>query len=180
MSRETMKDADSRRQERNKRYRTGLEERGIKAFQVVAPETAKGLFRRAAALMTRDHDPVEPRQAMRLVGGANEPELGENGPALIDDLDRARKRIVEIERQAEARRIITAQAVERRKRILEAERDAAKMAELIERQKAQAIAMEAQQAQERADRAETVIQRTKALPGIKGRLVRWLARDLLE
>lgn len=179
VSRETMKEADPKRQERNKRYRTGLEERGIKAFQVVAPETAKGLFRRAAELMTRDNDPMEPRQAMRLVGGANEPELGDGEPALIAELDEARKRIAEIERQAEARRVITAQAAERHRQMLEAERDAARAAEAAERQKVQAIAMEAMQAQERVGRVETVIQQVKTLPGIKGRLVRWLAGDIL-
>lgn len=179
VSRETMNEIDPKRQERNKRYRTGLEERGIKAFQVVAPETAKGLFRRAAELMTRDNDPMEPRQAMRLVGGANEPELGDSAPALIAELDEARKRIAEIERQAEARRAITAQAAERHRQMLEAERDAARAAEAAERQKVQAIAMEALQAQERVGRAETVILQVKTLPGIKGRLLRWLAGGVL-
>ena len=189
-----MKEADPKRQERNKRYRTGLEERGIKAFQVVAPETAKGLFRRAAELMTRDNDPMEPRQAMRLVGGANEPELGEGAPALLAELDAARNLIAAVERDAEKRRSEIEEQAEARERALQVERDAAKAAEAAGRTKIQAAILEAQEAAktaqeaqgrateatERAEKAEATIRQAKTLPGLKGRLVRWLAGGVLE
>lgn len=194
MSRETMKEADPKRQERNKRYRTGLEERGIKAFQVVAPETAKGLFRRAAELMARDDDPMEPRQAMRLVGGANEPEPGDETLALLAELEAARSRIAAVEREAERHRSEIEEQAEARERVFQAERDAARAAEVAEREKVAAIALEAQEATraaqeaqkrtiealQRAEKAETAIRQAKTLPGIKGRLVRWLAGDVLE
>lgn len=165
VSRETVKEADPKRQDRNKRYRAGLEERGIRAFQVVAPETAKGLFRRAAELMTRDNDPMEPRQAMRLIGGANEPESGDVSPALAAELEAARNRIIEIECEAEARRVTMLEAVERHREALEAERNEA--------------AKSAREAHSRAEAAESVIRQAKNLPGFRGRLVRWLVGGVL-
>jgi chromosome segregation ATPase len=188
-----MKKTDPKRRERNKRYRTGLEERGIKAFQVVAPEKAKGLFRRAAELMTRDNDPMEPRQAMRLVGGANEPESGDGTLALLAELDAARSRVAAVEFDAEKRRAEIEEQAKARERVLQAERDEARAAEGTEREKVATIALEAQEAAraaqeakkratealERAEKAETAIRQAKALPGIKGRLVRWLAGDVL-
>ncbi|MGC9271555.1 hypothetical protein [Acidiphilium sp.] len=188
-----MKEVDPKRQERNKRYRTGLEERGIKAFQVVAPETAKGLFRRAAELMTRDNDPMEPRAAMRAAGGANEPEPREGAPALLAELDAARNRIAEVERDAAMRQAEIEVLAEAREWALQSELDAARAAEAEGRAKidvatveAKDAAKDAREAQERAtealqraEKAETAIRQAKTMPGIKGRLVRWLAGDVL-
>jgi hypothetical protein len=193
VSRETMKEVDPKRQERNKRYRTGLEERGIKAFQVVAPETAKWLFRRAAELMTCENDPMEPRAAMRAAGGANEPEPDEGAPALLTELDAARNRIAEIERDAVMQRADIEALAEARERALQAELDTARAAEAegrakidvatVEAEESARVAQEAQgratEALRRAEKAETAIRQAKALPGIKGRLVRWLAGDVL-
>jgi chromosome segregation ATPase len=165
-------------QNRNKRYREALAERGIRSVQVLVPESAHPLIRQAAALMTRDDEPMEPRAALRRVGGANEPEPDEASAELLAELDAARSRIVAVEREAEQRR---------------AERDAARAAEATEREKAQAMATKAQsatitaqEAQEqaaealrRAEKAETAIWQTRSLPGLKGRLVRWLAGDVL-
>jgi hypothetical protein len=67
---------------------------------------------------------------------------------------------------------IEAEAV-RQRAILEAEREAARMSEA----KAQERATEALV---RAEKAETAIRQAKNLPGLKGRLVRWLAGDVLE
>jgi multidrug efflux pump subunit AcrA (membrane-fusion protein) len=104
----------------------------------------------------------------------------------MDELEVTRKRIAEIERQAEARRIITAEAVERQTQLLKAERDAARVAETTEREKALAAVTAAQEAQGRAteallraERAETAIRQAKTIPGIRGRLVRLLAGDVL-
>ena len=85
------------------------------------------------------------------------------------------------------------EAEKRRRLVLEAERDAAKAAEAAEREKVKATVMEAQaaartaqEAQEqatealgRAEKAETAIRQAKTMPGIKGRLVRWLTGDVL-
>jgi hypothetical protein len=57
--------------------------------------------------------------------------------------------------------------------ILEAEREAARMSEA----KAQERATEALM---RAEKAETTIRQARSLPGVRGRLVRWLAGDVLE
>jgi hypothetical protein len=67
---------------------------------------------------------------------------------------------------------IEAEAV-RQKAILEAEREAARMSEA----KAQE---QAKEALGRAEKAETAIRQARSLPGVRGRLVRWLARDALE
>lgn len=171
---------------RTARRREALAERGIRPVQVLAPESAHPLIRQAAVLMTRADDPMEPRAALRRVGGSNEPEADGAAAGLLAELEAARNRIAEMERQAEARRVIVAQAVERRSQTLEAERDAARAAETAEREKALAAVTTAQEAEfqakeasRRAKKAETAIRQAKALPGLKGRLVRWLAGDVL-
>jgi chromosome segregation ATPase len=165
----------------------------VEQFQVIAPPEAKQLIREAAKLMTRTDDPLEPRAALRKVGGANEPEPTFAAPALVVELEVAQRRIIEIERQVEARRLET-EAEKRQRQALEAERDAARAAEAAEREKAQATAAEAQaaataaqeaqkratEALQRAKAAETAIRHARSLPGLRGRLVRWLAGDVLE
>lgn len=179
--------------ERAARRRTGLAARGLEQFQVIAPSEAKLLIRRAADLMTRETDPVEPRSALRQVGGVNEPEPDGTPPDVVAELEAARKRIAEMERQAEASRIITSEATKRRNQVMEAELDAARAAEEAERKKARETVLEAREAAraaqeaqgrvaealQRAEKAETVIRQAKSLPGLKGRLVRWLAGDVL-
>lgn len=170
-------------QSRNKRYREALAERGIRPVQVLAPESAHPLIRQAASLMTRDNDPLEPRAALRRAGGANEPEPDEVSPDLVAELEAAKARIAEIERQAEARRIIMAEAADRQRRALEAERAAAVAAEAVVQEKAEAAekaADEARKALKRAAKAEAAIRRARDIPGLKGLLVRWLAGDALQ
>jgi hypothetical protein len=82
-------------------------------------------------------------------------------PEMAAELAAARTKIEQIEAEVAQQRII-----------LEAEREAARASEA----KAQERAAEALR---RAETAETAIYRTKALPGLKGRLVRWLAGDVL-
>ena len=188
----TTENEESSGQRRNKRYRQNLAERGIKPFQVMAPEETKDLFRKAASLMTRDDDPMEPRAAFRVVGGANEPEQHEPVAALLTELEAARSRIMEIEGKAEQRQI-EVEALESREMALRAERDAARAAEAEGRTKIDAVTIEATEAAKvaeeaqgratealrRAERAETAIRQAKTMPGIRGRLVRWLAGDVL-
>ena len=176
--------------ERAARRRAALAERGIKQISLMAPEQAHPLLKQAADLMTRDDVPLEPRAALRQAGGANQPEPGELSFDLIAELDAAK---AQIERQAEAQRI-EIEAEKRQRQVLEVERDAARKAEAAEREKAHATAKEAraatrtareaqEQAREalrRAEKAETAIRHAKALPGVRGRLVRWLVGDVLE
>jgi uncharacterized membrane protein YqiK len=173
-------------QRRNKRYRQNLAERGIKPFQVIAPEETRDLFRKAATLMTRDDDPMDPRAAFRLVGGANEPEPGDASAELRAELDAARSRIEAIEREAEKRRAEIEAQGKAREHALQAERDAARAAEAASQSETQEAARAAQaererakEAQERAEKAEATIRQARSLPGLKGRLVRWLAGDVL-
>lgn len=91
--------------------------------------------------------------------------------------------------EADARAALT--QAEQRGQVLAAELEAVRA---TEREKAQAKAMDAQasatdatQAQERAtaalqraERAETAIRQARSLPGVRGRLVRWLAGDVLK
>ncbi len=187
VSRVTGESEESSGQRRNKRYRQNLAERGIKPFQVIAPEETRDLFRKAASLMTRDDDPMEPRAAFRLVGGANEPELHEPVAALLNELEAARSRIMEIEHKAEERLSEIEALAETRERALQAERDAAKAVGAKSQSEAQEAARAAQEERERAteaagraERAEAVIFKAKTMPGIKGRLVRWLAGEILS
>lgn len=165
---------------RTMRRREALAERGIRPVQVLAPESAHPLIRQAAVLMTRADDPMEPRAALRRIGGSNEPADG--SPELLAELETARSRIAEVELDAEMRRA-EIEAIELHMQALQAERDAAMRGQVAEREKAQLAVTEAQkrtlETLQRAEKAEAAIQRTKALPGIKGRLVRWLAATAL-
>jgi hypothetical protein len=172
-------------QDRNKRYREALAVRGIRPIQVLVPESAHPLIRQAAGLMSRDDDPLEPRAALRLAGGSNEPNEVDASPELRAELEAAKARIAQIEREAEA---------ERQRKGLEAELNASKAAAVAERGKARAMSIDLQaaaiaaeaargQATEalgRAAKAEAAIRQARSLPGLKGRLVRWLAGDMLE
>jgi hypothetical protein len=165
------------------KHRKAQAERGIRALQVMAPQEAHGLIRQAVHLMNRSEAPMEPRAALRRIGGANEPEEAEASPTLAAELEAAKEQITQIEMTAK-----------RQREALEAERDAAMAAQAAEHDKAQATATEAQaaartaqEAQERAmealgraEKAETAIRQARSLPGVRGRLLRWLAGDALE
>ena len=165
------------------RRRAALAERGIKQVLLMAPEQAHPLLKHAATLMTRDDDPLEPRAALRRAGGANEPEPVGGIPDLGAELEAAKARIAEIERQAEAWLAIVIEAAERRRRALEAEQEKAR-ANAVEAQKAAKSAQVAEgraaEALRRAEKAEATIQQAKAMPGLKGRLVRFLADDVMK
>ena len=168
-------------QSRNKRYREALAERGIRPIQVFAPESAHPLIKQAVGLMIRDDDPLEPRAALRRAGGANEPEPSEASAELLAELEAARNRIAEIERQAEARRI-EIETAERQRQALEAERDAARASEAEARKKVAAgarLVLEAQdqviEAKREAGRAWAPVHRLRRMPGLRGRLARWIA-----
>ena len=80
--------------ERTARYRAALAARGIRPVQVIAPEGAHTLLRQAAALMTREQDPLDPRAALRQAGSANEVGLADNpeqsGPTVPAEVEAAR------------------------------------------------------------------------------------------
>jgi chromosome segregation ATPase len=118
-------------------------------------------------------------------------------PELSAALDAAKADLIAAHVEIEAAKAQIAQIemmAERQRQALEAERDAARAAEAAEREKVQATATEAQvaakTAQEaqkratealgRAEKAETAIRQAKSLPGVRGRLVRWMAGDVLE
>lgn len=168
--------------ERAARRRTGLAARGLEQFQVIAPSEAKPLIRQAVDLMTREADPVEPRAALRQVGGANDPGPDGASPDVVAELETARARIA----TAEVLRIEIEAEAERQRWALETELDTARAAAAKAEEKRQAITIEAQEAGkaaqealQRAKKAEDAIRQAKSLPGIKGRLVRWLAGDVL-
>jgi len=82
-------------------------------------------------------------------------------PEIAAELAEARAKIEQIEAEAAQQRAIW-----------EAEREVAR--------ESQAKAQERMgEALQRAEKAEAAIQQAKTLPGIKGRLVRWLAGDVL-
>lgn len=169
--------------ERAARHRAALTARGLEQFQVIAPSEAKPLIRQAAGLMTRETDPVEPRAALRQVGGANEPEPDGAAADLAAELEAARARIA----AADAQRIEIEAEAERQRRALEAERDAARAAEVEAERQRQATIIEArkvdkaaQEALRRAQKAEATMRQLRSLPTLRGRLVRWLAGDVLK
>ena len=176
-----VKNSKDGNRERAARRRAALAERGIRPIQVLAPEQAHPLLKQAASLMTRDDDPLEPRAALRRAGGANEPEPGEASPGLAAELEAAKARIAEIERQAEARLAIVIEAAERRRLALEQEKAQASTTEAQKAVKAvQDAEGRAAEALRRAEKAEATIRQAKAMSGLKGRLVRFLAGDVLK
>ncbi len=167
--------------ERAARRRAALAERGIKQVLLMAPERAHPLLKQAASLMTRDDDPLEPRAALRRAGGANEPEPGAASPGLTAELEAAKARIAEIERQAEARLAIVIEAAERRRLALEQEKAQASAEEAQKAVKAvQDAEGRAAAVLQRAEKAEATIRQAKAMPGLKGRLIRLLAGEILK
>jgi len=130
------------------------------------------------------------REVLRAVAeGANslppDPELAAALDTVRDDLTKAR---AEIEAREELLRAAHDREVQ-----LQAERDAARAAEaegLAKVQEATSEAAEAARAAQeererateaaaRAEKAEAAMRQAKTLPGVRGRLVRWLAGDVL-
>lgn len=100
---------------RTARYRAGLAARGIRSVQVLAPEAAHALLKQAAELMTREQDPLDPRQALRKVGGANDADkagdLDGREQALVANLEAAKAELAamrEESRQSEQRAVAQA------------------------------------------------------------------------
>lgn len=124
------------------------------------------------------------REVLRAVAeGANslppDPELAAALDTVRDNLTKAQ---AEIEAHEELLRAAHDREVQ-----LQAELDAARAAEAASQLETQDAARAAQaererakEAQERAEKAEAAIRQAKSLPGIKGRLVRWLADGLLS
>ena len=185
-----VKNSQEGNRERAARRRRELAVRGIRQVQLFAPENAHLLLRQAVELMTQEDDPLEPCIALRQAGGANEPNEADSALELRAELEAVK---FQINQAAETRRL-EIEAEKRQGQALEAERDAARAAEAAEREKAQATATEAQaaaknaqevqeqatEALRRAEKAETAIRQARSLPGIRGRLVRWLAGNVLE
>jgi len=181
--------------QRSERLRAKRGEAGLAQVSGWVPKERRAYAREVLEALARGANslPPDPEQAAALE--AAQIEVGRARAAEAD----AQAALVQAKEQGQ---ILTSQLnathvemeVEKRQRLaLEAERDAAMAAEAAERKKAQMTAAEAraatrsaQEAQkqatealERAEQAETVIRKARNLPGIKGRLVRWLAGDVL-
>ncbi len=99
-------------------------------------------------------------------------------PELAAALDAARLALTDAQAVIEERDGLLRASLDREAQ-LQGERDAAKAAEAKMQLEAQEAALAAQEAEGRAGRVEAVILKAKTLPGIKGRLLRWLAGDVL-
>ncbi|HQT90347.1 MAG TPA: hypothetical protein PK677_17745 [Acidiphilium sp.] len=183
--------------ERQKRRRQRLADVGIKPMTVQFPEPDRFLVRDLSRRVL-DGQPI--RQAMRVLSGVNEPETDASPVELLVELDAARNRIAEVEREAEKRRVEIEErdellrAAHDRAVHLQAERDAARAAEVEGRAKIDAVTVEAKEAAtaaqeaqgratealQRAVKAETAFRQAKTMPGIKGWLVRWLVAGLAD
>jgi regulator of protease activity HflC (stomatin/prohibitin superfamily) len=155
---------------RTARYRAGLAARGIRPVQLFAPSSAHALLRRATGLMTREQDPLEPRQALRQASGANDPgEVASPADARVQalavEVEAVKVELAvarEAERQAGQRALAQAEVARTR------EAAATVRADSAERERA---AAEAAAAQARAE-----AERFREAPGLRGRVIRWLAR----
>ena len=165
---------------RTARYRAGLAARGIRPVQLYAPEGAHALLRQAAGLMSREQDPLEPRQAMRQASGANDPGEGhggqsQEGQALAPVMEAVKAELAEArdaERQAEQRALAQAEAA---RIATEGIAMALVRAEVAERAQA-SLADELRAAEAAAAAAHAEAERFRQAPGLRGRVVRWLVR----
>jgi len=168
---------------RTARYRAGLAERGIRPVQLYAPEAAHALLRQAAGLMIREQDPLEPRQALRQASGANDPEQGHGGQdgrgealaAAVAAVEAVRAELAEAreaKRQAEQRADAQAKAA----RAAEGGTFAALARVEVAEWAQAALADKLRAAQAAVAQAEAEVGRFQKAPGLRGRVVRWLAR----
>lgn len=163
---------------RTARYRAALAARGIRPVQVMAPEGAHALLRQAAGLMTREQDPVELRQALRQVGGVNDAEQAVEGAP--SGREQALSAELETVRAAEASARAAFTAAEQHGRALAIELDAARAgveaAREAERQARTAALARVAAAESAAAQARAEAERFQKTPGLRGRVIRWLAR----
>lgn len=164
---------------RTARYRAGLAERGIRPVQLYAPEAAHALLRQAAGLMSREQDPLEPRQAMRQASGANDPGHG--------DEDRGKQALAAVVATAEAVRVELAEAREAERQTAQralAQAEAARAAvegmaaatsrvEAAERAQA-LLADKLQAAEATAAHAQGMANRFQQARGLRGHIIRLL------
>lgn len=165
---------------RTARYRAGLAERGIRPVQLYAPEAAHALLRQAAGLMSREHDPLEPRQALRQVSGANDSGEGhgEQAQALIAaaaEVEAVRAKLIEArEARCQAEQRADAQA-EVAQAATEGTVAAIGRAEVAERAQ-EALAGKLREAEDAAAQARAETERLEQMPGLRGRVARWMTR----
>ncbi len=173
--------------ERTARYRAGLAARGIRPVQLYAPEAAHALLRQAAGLMSREQNPLEPRQALRQASGANDPgeEHGNQNEgeqalaAAVAAVEAVRAELAEareVKCQAEQRMLAQAEAA--LVRVEAAERGQEETAHKLAAVRAEAEAAQGRErtAQERADVLRSELAGIKGQGGWRGVLLR-LARS---
>lgn len=172
---------------RTARYRAGLAARGIRPVQLYAPEAAHALLRQAAGLMSREQDPLEPRQAMRQASGANDPGQAHGDQdrdeqvlaTAVAEVEAAKVELAEAreaERQAARRAQVQAETAQ-----LATEGTVAALARVEAVERAQATLAKELQAAEtalmQAKQAKVETERFQMIPGLRGRAIRWLARN---
>ncbi len=169
---------------RTARYRAGLAARGIRPVQLHVPEGAHALLRQAAGLMTREQDPLEPRQAMRQASGTNDPgdvQIDQSGgeqvlAATVAAMEAVRAELAEAreaERRAEQRALAQAQAAQAAE-----EGVVAALARVEAGERTQVtLADKLQAAEVAAVQAQVEAERLRRMPGLRGEIVRWLIRQ---
>ena len=166
--------------ERTARYRAGLATRGIRPVQLYVPEGAHALLRQAAGLMSREQNPLEPRQAMRQASGANDPGEGHSDQSqeeqalatMVEAVKAELTKAQDAERQAEQRALTQAETA---RIATEGTIAALARAEMAERAQAN-LADELRAAEAMAVQAQAETKRFQQAPGLRGRVVRWLVR----
>lgn len=168
---------------RTARYRAGLAARGIRPVQLYAPEAAHVLLRQAAGLMSREQHPLEPRQAMRQASGTNDPGQGDNNQGrddqalatVVAEVEAVRVELAkawDAERQAEQRALAQAEAA-----WAAAEGTVAAVGRAETAERAQVVlADKLRAAESAAAEARAEAERFQKVPGLRGRMVRWLIR----
>ncbi len=166
---------DKTAKQRKQRLRARREAEGMAQISGWVPAARRAYAREVLQAVAKGANSLPP-----------DPELAAALTAAHEALTKAQ---AEIAAREEAFHVLQAA-----KTAAEAERDAAKTAEKAEREKAEAAAAEARATARdaeavreqfvevlgRAEKAEATIRQAKSLPGVKGRLVRWLAGAVLE
>ena len=188
--------ASSSGRQRSERLRARRDEAGLAQVSGWVPKERRAYAREVLEALARGANslPPDPEQAAVLEAVRIEADRAKAAEADAQAaLVQAKEHGQELTAQLDATRA-EIEAEKRQRQALKAERDAARAAEAAEREEAQAMVTEAQvaartaqEAQERAmealgraEKAETAIRQARSLPGVRGRLVRWLAGDVLE
>ncbi len=193
--------------ERAKRHREQAAERGLVSVTVVVPTEAKPLLKTAAGLMTRKQDPLTPASAMRQAAGSNElPVLKGDQEARdfvatadLADYNLTKMQVVRLE----LRTIELEQALEAAKSEAEAAQELASNAwtevtvaremAFVANIDAEAAQVEAATAKDSKDKATKAaihfknkaiaatdrLEAVQKMPGVRGFLVRLLAKNAL-